>query len=982
MTDSSKIVIRYHNVNGLSAEKLRQIVKEMEDETSPYVIYFIVETWYTTTHRLAMTNRLFMASSPVITRHAMVCGRQSGGILCLASDAIRPIMTSIDRHEYRLTITLDSGPISCVYLPPSMSPDTVAEILTRCPVGIVVGDFNARFGSLFNSDHRTPVDRVEVITAWAVTRSLRHVVPLKNTVYIDHCFGPKEMDIRMTCPRAQVATDHPFIIRIEFVKSDGPLYEAADPMRFNIRLIENEKVKEQLCEYYDWLTDGIDDVKDKAFQGEISIDDYFGILMAILQETSSHVLGDYKVSDIRRGPDTRLDSILTAGTTAEAIQCYKKSQRMLPTLIESSRADLTAIKDVDRHFREIFQLNGETNEVNTYTVGLENEYWQCRDILRVVKGYSNTKSCGSDGIHVRILKGLSNSKCYLHITNLFNLCLKYGYTPKQWNEAVVMPIPKTSTSKTIQDFRPISLTQMLRRLFEILLLEKLTTMDECSLHWAQAGFRHGYSTISQVLVAHDLTVNKNKTRIFIDLKQAYDRVPVKKLIELLKERNVPLGYISLIERLFTDCHMRVSVNGVLTERIRLDRGLLQGSPMSPFLFCIFIDPLVVDLNRNSTKAEPEALFYADDIQIVVDATKKNYIQYLLDVLHQWCLDNNMIMNIRKCGSISNHRYRLGSELCPSVKTYKYLGFPFISRGIDFDALAEMIHLNLKGSLRACRAISDHWPIWVRLAIFKTFICPAFEYGLALLYKKFEFQLVQLGRLMKNINSEYEDAVAWLGAVPTRRTNSLIRLALAVPCLIDRAKALTAGLCQHLNTLSLDNPLHAVRAKWQGYPVYGSLIVHCTRNNLYRDFQRHNARLMVGPLIDLKDYLKRWVLTQNEAQCPGMSESISSGSRKNGVGPIKSIYWPDSRLAFYSFRWRCNRFCLNYTCLCDERLTRGHLQRCWQGVPEFWTPYPIGNAVDSALNTDDMKMFERQILKMQERPFEGRPEHSGNRFRRL
>ena len=189
-------------------------------------------------------------------------------------------------------------------------------------------------------------------------------------------------------------------------------------------------------------------------------------------------------------------------------------------------------------------------------------------------------------------------------------------------------------------------------------------------------------------------------------------------------------------------------------------------------------------------------------------------------------------------------------------------------------------------------------------------------------------------------------------------------------------------CHHLKNLSLDNPFHAIWSRWRRFPIYGSLTALCARNEMLRNFERGYAQAGGGSTIDLKDQLKIWVLTQNEKQCPTMAETISRASRKNNVGPIGSIYWPDSRLAFYSFRWRCNRFCLNYTCLCGERLTRGHLERCWDRVPEFWTPCPVINAVDTALNANDMKLFEKQLKKMQERPYEGRTENNGRRFRRL
>ena len=71
------------------------------------------------------------------------------------------------------------------------------------------------------------------------------------------------------------------------------------------------------------------------------------------------------------------------------------------------------------------------------------------------------------------------------------------------------------------------------------------------------------------------------------------------------------------------------VNGKPSPPFRRTRGALQGSPISPDLFNIYIDKLVYQLNA-SAGATPRSLPYADDgVLLASDLTT---IQHLADVL--------------------------------------------------------------------------------------------------------------------------------------------------------------------------------------------------------------------------------------------------------------------------------------------------------------------------------------------------------------
>ena len=72
--------------------------------------------------------------------------------------------------------------------------------------------------------------------------------------------------------------------------------------------------------------------------------------------------------------------------------------------------------------------------------------------------------------------------------------------------------------------------------------------------------------------------------------------------------------------------------------ININRGVLQGSILSPMLFNIYINDLIITIKNNAY----DVLAYADDIAVIA----KNYDELIsvMKIIENWAENNDMIIN--------------------------------------------------------------------------------------------------------------------------------------------------------------------------------------------------------------------------------------------------------------------------------------------------------------------------------------------------
>ena len=177
------------------------------------------------------------------------------------------------------------------------------------------------------------------------------------------------------------------------------------------------------------------------------------------------------------------------------------------------------------------------------------------------------------------------------ILKFCNDALCDGLIPDQWKLSNIVPVPKKGDLTKTDNYRGISLTSIVSKTLNKMLLNRMKPSLEEVLRDNQNGFRPGRSTTSHILALRRImegakAKNLKATMVFIDFKKAFDSVHRGLLMKILRAYGIPEAIVRLIEGIYTGTKVKVVTADGITEIFDILAGVLQGDTLAPYLFII------------------------------------------------------------------------------------------------------------------------------------------------------------------------------------------------------------------------------------------------------------------------------------------------------------------------------------------------------------------------------------------------------------
>jgi hypothetical protein len=969
------IKVAYANVQGGNGSVLKWVEAMLQSHEGVDVVV-ISEHWFVNWDFLS-SHPLFLAGSikpPLNDKR----NRSQGGVAFFCTPRMKNTLSHVDRGVDWIKVSWRSLSLGGVYLPPSMPEEVVATVLSAVSgCDGILGDFNVRWweregkkmpGGARGSNE--PRHRAETVAGWAERLSL-DMVRYSGACRLDQVWVQDRIwqQVRLESLDLPFATDHPIGMKVSFSMAEVPSQLPIDgsdgrsPKRYRVGRLDDAEKCRSLRDTYSALA-SVGDMelaqaelssKSAKHRGEIklSVDRLDLVLVEMVALVSELVLGTYTPSVVRQKED-RVPALLNSRTDALSAQrLWKKAQRGSNSLrpIVAGTVGVTAEEGVVSYWGGIWgkdEVRDEYEVSDDFLLDLSddaplasltsNQVWKC------IRGYPRDKSPGRDGIHARILFELCPvevSPLVGHLTGLFRLCAAAGYFPKRWGHALVTLIPKSSDGDvTASSARPISLLPMFRRIFEALLLPSLTDPDQSwtRLHFGQAGFRKGFSCISN-LVSIDWASRGNNKNVFVflDFKAAYDSPKFSAVMKQLERRGVPAAWRVLIASfLESGACASVIVNGKETLVFDRNHGFPQGAVLSPIVFNLFEDALIEELNRLATMENPDALFFADDGALL--ARDEEHAESLLRVAESWARDNGMVFNVKKCGIVSLRplvsQFLLQSEPLPVVDSYKYLGLPFTKGGVGWKTWLGAQVTKMEGLLNFMKVKGTNWHPQTRLTLYRTFVRPLLDYCGGPLYHWLEGRTrSEQVALLAGATSGWEDALLWICGISrdSNRAKVCASMTGLVPPL-ERLASLTVNLRLHLTEFAAaDSP---ARYRISQFSLGTSSIISGIQNNRrYRDllqFRRTSEDAPWRSSLQAYQLKTRLAYLSSQEGVGKLGLYISPSARSAGLSD-RLLQVDDKESLHLALRWRSGTFGVRYQCRCGNgAFNRRHIG-CYEGV---------------------------------------------------
>ena len=285
-----------------------------------------------------------------------------------------------------------------------------------------------------------------------------------------------------------------------------------------------------------------------------------------------------------------------------------------------------------------------------------------------VKTLSHGKAPGPDGVTNEMLQLLPPvGQRMLHA--FIQLMWASSCTPKSWKHSTTALLWKEKgTVLELKYYRRIGLELTIYKLWTRMITWAMSDHAERNniLTYTQGGFRNKRTTSDQLelmtMILEDAKLTQQDIYLaMIDYTEAFDTIDHDRLLHILYDLGFPTDAIDVVQNLYTNATTAIKTPHGSTSSIPMERGTIQGDSLSPFLFIVYLEPLLrwlrVGVNGyipgvykqsmavDRLKAHIPDSTYADDLNLVTHTAPR--LQKQLDKVTNYSIWGNLIVNISK-----------------------------------------------------------------------------------------------------------------------------------------------------------------------------------------------------------------------------------------------------------------------------------------------------------------------------------------------
>ena len=246
------------------------------------------------------------------------------------------------------------------------------------------------------------------------------------------------------------------------------------------------------------------------------------------------------------------------------------------------------------------------------------------EIIKAIKTLKNRKAPGQDNLCAELFKTDPEQAADI-LLPLFKDIWVGKEVPKDWDQGIIIKIPKKGNLQDCSNWRGITLLSIPSKILAKVIINRLSDAIDPLLRKEQAGFRKERGCTEQIFALRNIieqcTEWQRQLYInFIDFEKAFDSLHRDSLWKILRAYGIPQDITLTIKSFYNNFTCKVG-NSDLSFHVKT--GVRQGCVMSAMLFNIAIDWVMKNTTSDISRgirwtvfSTLEDLDFADDLALL------------------------------------------------------------------------------------------------------------------------------------------------------------------------------------------------------------------------------------------------------------------------------------------------------------------------------------------------------------------------------
>jgi len=266
------------------------------------------------------------------------------------------------------------------------------------------------------------------------------------------------------------------------------------------------------------------------------------------------------------------------------------------------------------------------------------------------------------------------------------------------NSKLLILIPKVKGADRLDNFRPIALANFQFKIITKILADRVRLVASKIVSVHQRGFIPGRHIQDCIMTAFEVVNTLHKKTyggnlaLKIDVRKAFDTLNWSFLLHVLKCFGFNQCFYNWISTILHSAKLSMSINDKAVGFFKCTRGVRQGDPLSPLLFCIVeevisrglealaLDGSLTQIHVSRGLLMPSHCLYADDILIFCKGTLSN-IRNIMDLFEEYDTYSGQFMNAIKSKFYSGSLPLSRIVTITSITGFSHGSLPFSYLGI-------------------------------------------------------------------------------------------------------------------------------------------------------------------------------------------------------------------------------------------------------------------------------------------------------------